>query len=318
MRVVVALGGNAMTAADGSARPEDQSAAIEHAANPISDLVVDGHQLVITHGNGPQVGDLLVKNDFAAHAVPRVPLDWCGAQTQGSIGLLILNALDGALARRGSSTRAAALISRTLVATDDPAFRHPSKPIGRYMSEAEAQRMIAQGERWEDRGPKGWRRVVPSPEPLECLDSPAALSLLEKGYVVVCSGGGGIPVAKGPGGVLRGVEAVIDKDLTTSLLAVSLDAERLVIATDVDGAVLGWGTPSAEAIRSASVSMMRDLLEAGEFASGSMGPKVEAACRFAEATGHPAVITSLDRIVDALGGTCGTTISPNTEGVMHA
>lgn len=308
MRVVIALGGNAMTAADGSATPTHQRAAIESAAEPIADLVTAGHQLVVTHGNGPQVGNLLVKNELAAAVVPPVPLDWCGAQTQATIGLLLLNALDVALVRRGSPSRTAALVSRTRVAADDPAFHRPSKPIGRYLTRDEAQRMIAHGQRWEDRGERGWRRVVASPEPLECLDSPAAVALLDAGYVVVCSGGGGIPVVNEPTGSVRGVEAVIDKDLTAALLAVELSADRLVIATDVENAVVGWGTPQARPLREISLTDIETLARHEEFASGSMGPKVAAACGFVRRTGRPAAITSLACIAEALNGDRGTIV----------
>jgi carbamate kinase len=314
VRVVIALGGNAMTAADGSARPEDQRAAIEHAAEPIADLIVAGHQLVLTHGNGPQVGNLLVKNELAAAVVPPVPLDWCGAQTQGTIGTLILNALDRALAARGSTTRTAALVSRTRVAADDAGFASPTKPIGRYLPEAEARVMMAHDQVWQDRGKRGWRRVVASPDPLECLDSPAAIVLLDAGYVVVCSGGGGIPVVDDGAGGVRGVEAVIDKDLTAALLAQSLHADRLIIATDVENAVVGWGTPGARPIGAVSLAEIERLAVAGEFASGSMGPKIEAARRFVSATGKPAAITSLDKIADALSNDSGTIISLTTEG----
>lgn len=308
MRVVIALGGNAMTAADGSATPAHQRAAIETAAEPIADLVAAGHQLVVTHGNGPQVGNLLVKNELAAAVVPPVPLDWCGAQTQATIGLLLLNALDAALARRGSPSRTAALVSRTRVAADDPGFHRPSKPIGRYLARDDAQPMIAHGQRWEDRGERGWRRVVASPEPLECLDSPAAVALLDAGYVVVCSGGGGIPVITGADGSIRGVEAVIDKDLTAALLAVELGADRLVIATDVENAVAGWGTPRARPLREIGLTEIEMLLRRGEFAAGSMGPKVAAACGFVRRTGRPAAITSLALIAEALKGVRGTIV----------
>jgi carbamate kinase len=314
VRVVIALGGNAMTAADGSARPEDQRGAIERAAEPIADLIVTGHQIVLTHGNGPQVGNLLVKNELAAAVVPPVPLDWCGAQTQGTIGTLILNALDRALADRGSDRRTAVLVSRTRVAAHDRGFTHPSKPIGRYLPEAEARVMIAHGQQWEDRGTRGWRRIVASPEPIESVDSPAAVALLDAGFVVVCAGGGGIPVIDDGAGGLRGVEAVIDKDLTAALLAESLHADRLIIATDVEYAMAGWNTPQARPLETVSLAEIERLAAAGEFASGSMAPKIEAGRRFVAVTGRPAIITSLSRIADALNEQCGTIISPNTEG----
>ncbi|MGX7679596.1 carbamate kinase [Jatrophihabitans sp. DSM 45814] len=300
MRVVIALGGNAMTARDGRARPEDQRAAVERAAEPIAELAAAGHQVVLTHGNGPQVGNLLVKNELAASVVPRVPLDWCGAQTQATIGLLLINALDRAMIQRGSRARAAAVISRTRVSIDDSAFVKPSKPIGRYVDEAEATRMIEHGQHWESRDERGWRRIVASPQPLECLDVDAAQVLLSAGFIVVCSGGGGIPVVPAPDGTLRGVEAVVDKDLTAALLANSMAADYLVIATDVEYVVSGWGSQNAAAVRSIGVDALRSLIVREGFATGSMGPKVEAACRYVEGGGRAAVITSLDRIGEAL------------------
>ncbi len=170
MRAVIALGGNAMTARDGSARPDDQRLAVELAMRHVATIVASGHQVVLTHGNGPQVGNLLVKNELAAAVVPPVPLDWCGAQTQATIGALVLNALGRELTGRGVASRVAVLVSRTLVDADDPGFAQPSKPIGRYLPRAEAAVMIEHGQLWEDRGERGWRRVVASPQPRECLD----------------------------------------------------------------------------------------------------------------------------------------------------
>jgi carbamate kinase len=308
VRVLIALGGNAMTASDGSARPDEQRAAVAAAMGAVADLVASGTQVVLTHGNGPQVGNLLVKNELAASVVPPVPLDWCGAQTQGTIGVLILDALDTALAARNFPVRAAVLVSRTLVAADDPHFAAPSKPIGRYLPHAEAQLMIEHGQSWEDRGERGWRRVVASPDPIDCLDAPAARVLLDAGFVVVCAGGGGVPVVRDSDGSLRGVEAVIDKDLTAALLARQLDADLLIIATDVDAAVLGWGTAAATPLGTVTAAELRGYAAAGEFADGSMGPKVEAACRAAEG-GGTAVITSLHRIADAVAGKAGTIVT---------
>ena len=224
MRVLVALGGNAMTAPDGSATPKAQRAAITIASRHLADLVAAGHEVVVTHGNGPQVGNLLVKNALAAHVVPPVPLDWCGAQTQGTIGFTLLDTLEAALAARGAERPVAALITRTLVAADDPGFTHPTKPIGRFLPREQAQALMDHGERWEDRGEKGWRRVVASPEPLEVLETHTLKTLLAAGYIVVAAGGGGIPVVRGEGGAVHGVEAVIDKDLTAALLARAIEA----------------------------------------------------------------------------------------------
>jgi len=309
MTVVIALGGNAMTAPDGSARPEDQRAAIAVAAESIADIVASGTPVVLTHGNGPQVGNLLVKNEIAASVVPPVPLDWCGAQTQGTIGVLILNALDAELARRQVSTHTAVVVSRTLVNAADHGFAEPTKPIGRYLPAAEAADLIAHGQTWRDFGSKGWRRVVASPEPLECLDAAAAAALLAAGFVVVCAGGGGVPVVRDGDGGLLGVEAVIDKDLTAAVLARQLGASTLLIATDVEAVIEGRGTAAARPIGQVQVSRMRALARDGQFPAGSMGPKVEAACRFAEGGGR-AIITSLQHIADALAGKTGTVVSP--------
>jgi len=309
MTVLIALGGNAMTSPDGRARPEDQRAAVSVAAESVADIVAAGTPVVLTHGNGPQVGNLLVKNEIAAAVVPPVPLDWCGAQTQGTIGVLLLNALDAALARRGASARTAVVVSRTLVDPDDHGFTSPTKPIGRYLPAAEAAELIARGQIWRDFGPAGWRRVVASPEPLACLDTTAAAALLAAGFVVVCSGGGGVPTIRDERGELRGAEAVIDKDLTAAVLGRQLNADTLIIATDVEAVIEGWGTAAARPIGTIPVDRMRALASDGQFPAGSMGPKVEAACRFAEGGGR-AIITSLHHIADALAGKAGTAVMP--------
>jgi carbamate kinase len=308
VRVLVALGGNAMTAPDGRARAEDQIAAVARAAEPLADLVAEGAELLLTHGNGPQVGNLLVKNELAAHVVPPVSLDWCGAQTQGTIGFILVGALEAALAARGVHRPVAAVVTRTLVDPADPAFAAPSKPIGRYVPAAEAARMIEHGQHWEDRGPRGWRRVVASPEPLDILDAPAVQVLAGAGYVVVAAGGGGIPVVREPDGRLRGAEAVIDKDLAAAVLARAVAADVLVVATDVDSVVLGYGTAGARPLGRVGVAELRTYAATGEFGSGSMGPKVEAVCRFVDGGGRLAAITSLDRIADAAAGRAGTVV----------
>jgi carbamate kinase len=306
-RVVIALGGNAMSAPDGSATPKAQLAAIRVAAGHIADVVATGAEVVLTHGNGPQVGNLLVKNELAAHEVPPVPLDWCVAQTQATIAFTLADELDAALLARGLDTRTAGLVTRTLVDADDPHFREPSKPIGRYLPREQAEQFVAHGQVWEDRGERGWRRIVASPEPLGVVDSAAIHALAAAGFVVVCAGGGGIPVVHEDGAPLRGVEAVIDKDLTAAILARDVDAETLVIATDVPAVMVGFGTPDARPLGRVSVADLRGHAAAGEFGRGSMGPKVEAALRFVEsgeAAGaqRRAVVTSLEFLADAVSG----------------
>ena len=312
MRVLLALGGNAMTSPEGRVRVEDQQAAAAVAMRAVAELIEDGADVVITHGNGPQVGNLLVKNELAADVVPPVPLDWCGASTQATLGLTLMNALDAELARRGVERATATVVTRTCVDGDDPGLSRPTKPIGRYLPEAEARRLVDHGEVWEDKGEKGWRRVVASPEPVEILDAGAVRTLVEAGYVVVANGGGGIPVVREEGG-LRGVEAVIDKDLGAALLARTVEADVLVVATDVPHAVLRYGTPDAEPLGRVSVSRLREHLAEGHFAEGSMGPKVEAACRFVDQGGRHAVITTLDQILDAVAGTAGTVVVPDPQ-----
>ncbi len=307
-RAVIALGGNAMTGPDGSATPAAQQAALAVAAGAIAEVVAAGVEVVLTHGNGPQVGNLLVKNEMAASVVPPVPLDWCVAQTQATVGFTLTDELDAALAARGLDRRTAALVTRTLVDPADPHFAAPSKPIGRYLPAEEAARFVALGQLWEDRGPRGWRRVVASPEPRSVVDAPAVAALLAAGFVVVCAGGGGVPViAERP---MRGVEAVIDKDLTAALLARELGADTLVIATDVANVVLGFGTDAARPLGRVTPAELRAHAAAGEFGRGSMGPKVEAALRFVEGGGERAVITSLENIADAVtGNAVGTVIT---------
>jgi carbamate kinase len=306
-RVLIALGGNAMTGPDGSATPDAQRRAVEAAVQPIADLAADGAQVVLTHGNGPQVGNLLIKNQLAARVVPPVPLDWCGAQTQATIGTLLLNALGRALAARDVDQRVAVVVTRTLVAADDPGFAGPVKPVGRYFSAREAERFGALGQTWRSFGSKGWRRVVASPEPLEILDAPAVDALLAAGFIVVAAGGGGVPVVREDGGH-RGVEAVVDKDLAAQLLARHVGARTLVIATNVEHAMAGYGTPDERPIGRATVAQMRAYAAEGHFAGGSMGPKVEAAMRFVSAGGERAAITSLELIGDAADGKAGTVI----------
>jgi carbamate kinase len=307
---MLALGGNAMTNADGRARPEDQIAAAEVAMAAVAELLDHDVEVVITHGNGPQVGNLLVKNELAASVVPPVPLDWCGAQTQATLGFVLMDALDAALAAKGIDKRSATLVTRTLVDLHDPGFVRPSKPIGRFLPAEEAALLVEHGETWEDRGEKGWRRVVASPEPLDILDAPAVLQLIGAGFVVVANGGGGIPVVRREDGSLSGVEAVIDKDLGAALLGILVGADLLVVATDVRQAVLHFGTPEARPLGRVGLARMQEYAEEGHFASGSMGPKVDAVCRFVQATDLPGVITSLDRIVEAVidVGATGTVV----------
>jgi carbamate kinase len=287
-----------MTGPDGNAAPGDQQHAIEQAMTHVVALLDRGHQVILTHGNGPQVGNIMLKNQLAAGIVPPVPLDWCVAQTQATIGTLVLNAM---------GRRAAVLVTRTLVDAADPAFADPVKPIGRYFTQEEARRFEKLGESWR-RFDRGWRRVVASPEPLEILEADAATALMNAGYTVVAAGGGGVPVVREADGSFRGVEAVIDKDLAAAVLARAVQAATLVIATDVPHAIVGFGTADARPITRTTLQEMRVLQAAGHFARGSMGPKVDAAVRFVADGGDRAVITSLEHIGEALDGKTGTVV----------
>jgi carbamate kinase len=306
-RILIALGGNAMTAPDGSATPDAQAAAVEVAMRHVAELVAAGARVALTHGNGPQVGNLLIKNQLAAAVVPPVPLDWCGAQTQATVGVMIMNALERALAALGAPRPVSTVVTRTLVDAADPGFAAPAKPVGRYFPAEEARRFAALGQVWRPFGDRGWRRVVASPEPLDILDAGAAALLLDAGHVVVAAGGGGAPVVRA-GGALRGVEAVVDKDLAAQLLAGRLGASTLVIATDVEHAVAGFGTPAARPLRRTTAAELARLAAAGHFAAGSMGPKVEAVRRFVAAGGRRAAIASLARLGAAARGRAGTVV----------
>jgi carbamate kinase len=305
-RLVVALGGNAIAGARG-ADPESQRIAVEGACEQIAELVEHGHEVVITHGNGPQVGNLLLKNDLARHVVPPVPLDWCVAQTQATLGFLIVTALEAALRRRGLERLISTVITRVLVDAADPAWERPTKPIGRHVSAADAAERIAAGEAWEDRGERGWRRVVASPHPVEILDRATIAALMAEDAIVIAAGGGGIPMVR-DGERLRGVEAVLDKDLTGALLARTVKADCFLIATDVEAAAVAYGTPEQEWLGAVGPDRLRELLARGEFAGGSMGPKVRAALSFAESGGR-AVITSLERLREGVEGEVGTRVA---------
>jgi carbamate kinase len=301
VRLVVALGGNALL--ERSERP-DADIQEHHVAAAVDALapVAGDHELVITHGNGPQVGLLATESEKDPALSHPYPFDVLGAQTQGMIGYWLLQAFENALPERGVAT----IITQTLVDPTDPAFSHPTKFVGPLYDEETAKRLCVD-RRWdvrEDEG--GWRRVVPSPEPRGIVELDEIEAVVADGSVVICAGGGGIPVVRGPDGRLRGVEAVIDKDLTSALLAERVGAAALVILTDVAAVELGHGTPDARPISTTTVSDLRST----QFPPGSMGPKVEAACRFVEATGHRAHIGRLTDVERVLAGAAGTVVEP--------
>ena len=301
MKLVVALGGNALLRRDQAPTSENQLENIRRAASQLA-RVAAAHQLVLTHGNGPQVG-LLALQEAAYRKVEVYPLDVLGAQTDGMIGYLLEQELCNLLP---VSRVVTTLLTRVEVDPKDPAFKKPSKPIGPVYTQAEAQR-IAADKHWSlAPDGDGVRRVVPSPQPMRVLGMDPIRWLLERGALVIAAGGGGIPVARGANGrSLHGVEAVIDKDLCSCVLALELEADCLVIATDVDAVYLDWGKPGQHALG----KVTPQELARHSFQAGSMGPKVEAAIRFARSSGKKAVIGSLDRIEEMLAGRAGTEVS---------
>lgn len=317
-RLVIALGGNAIAPAGTGGTAEEQTRNIGEAMRLVADLIHAGHEVVLTHGNGPQVGNLLLKNDLAKDIVPPMPLDWCVAQTQATIGFTMCTALEAELDRHGLPLPVIPLVSRVRVDRDDPAFDDPTKPIGRYVTDPEEveRQVAATGQVWQRQGDRGWRRVVASPEPRELLDGESLRLVLAGGAVAVANGGGGVPMVRDPERGLVGVEAVIDKDLAAVLLAEHISADRLVILTDVAGVAVNYGTPDERWLTEVTASELRALQAEGHFRAGSMGPKVEACLRFAESTAGgrrppgaaSAAIGALEDIAAVADGKAGTQV----------
>lgn len=309
--MVIALGGNAISPAGGTGSAAEQIANLRRSMAQIADVVAAGADVVITHGNGPQVGAVLTKNELARDIVPPVPLDWCVANTQATIGFVSATALAHELATRGIHRPVVPLISRVRVDADDPAFTDPSKPVGPYLTEEVATKRAAQsGDPYADQGERGWRRLVPSPQPRESLDLAAIELLLDDGAIVITNGGGGIPMVATEHDGLEGIEAVIDKDLAAAMLAAELRADGLCILTDVPGVAINYGKDDQRWLGRVATGELRRHMADGQFRAGSMGPKVQAAIRFVEASGSRAVIASLDQVTDAVAGHAGTQILP--------
>ena len=310
--VVVALGGNSFISDETHQSVPDQYLAAERACSHIVPLLRDPDlRLVVTHGNGPQVGFILRRSELAAPAMHQVPLDSCVADTQGALGYQLERALRNELRHHRLAKSPAAVVTLVLVDRDDPAFRHPSKPIGAFLSKerAEEHRQKDGWEVAEDAG-RGWRRVVASPTPKAILDLDAVRSLLDAGFVVVAAGGGGIAVIEDPSGDISGATAVVDKDLTSSLLARQLGAEVLVITTGVEKVYLDYGTPGQKALDAITLAEAKRYVAQGHFKPGSMLPKVEAIIAFLEGGGRQAIITDSEHVAAALEGRGGTRITP--------
>ncbi|WP_332450117.1 carbamate kinase [Methanoculleus sp.] len=307
--VVIALGGNAILRHRETGTAEEQLANVRRAARQITGIAGSGYAVIITHGNGPQVGDILLRNELTKDTLPPMPLDVCGAESQGMIGYLLAQAMEEALREAGLDYPVATVLTRTLVAGDDPAFENPEKPIGPFYTAMQAKRLADEkGWRMVQLPGQGYRRVVPSPRPVALVEGEAIRRLFSAGVVVIAAGGGGVPVVAGPGSTLRGVEAVVDKDYTAALLARLVGAGDLLILTDVERVALNYGRPDRRDISEMTVAEAREHLAAGQFPPGTMGPKIEAAIGFLEAGGGRVTIGSLDSATAALLGRAGTRI----------
>jgi carbamate kinase len=304
--IVVALGGNALLRQGDAGTVFDQLRRANEAAGPVAQLVVRGVPVVITHGNGPVVGNIFLRHEHSARTIPPMPLDVCGAESQGNIGYLLSVALDNALVQAGVSATTTTVLTRVLVSSEDPAFAQPTKPIGGFFTEEEARRSPYPVVRDADRG---YRRVVASPRPRHIVEIAAIRALLADGVIPIAVGGGGVPVVRRPDGSLFGIEAVIDKDLASSLLAYELKADSLLILTDIDRVYLDFLSSRRRPIARMTTAEAERHFSAGEFLPGSMGPKIEAAIEFLQAGGNRVVICLPEQLDAALRGAAGTVIT---------
>lgn len=309
-RAVVAIGGNSLIKDQDHQSTADQFQAMAETAAHIADMVEAGWEVAITHGNGPQVGFILLRSEMAKEVLPPPPLDYSGAETQGGLGYIIQQTMWQELVRRGIKKSVVTLVTQAVVDAEDSAFQNPTKPVGLFYAEADAKSlMIQKGWRMVEDAGRGWRRVVPSPIPIEIVETGAIRALLEQGYIVTSVGGGGIPVVR-ENGRLRGVEAVIDKDYASSLLARSIGADLFLISTAVEKVALNYGKPGQEFLDRISLAEVKDYQAQGHFPAGSMGPKIQAAVQYLEAGGKEVIITSPEKIAHALRGETGTHILP--------
>lgn len=308
---VVAIGGNSLIQDPKHPEVVHQWDAVRETCNHIAQMIADGWSVVVTHGNGPQVGYILRRAEIAAEqGIHEVPLDLIVADTQGSIGYMLQQALDNALRRRGINRTIISVVTQVLVNAHDPAFDHPTKPIGGFVNAEEAHRR--QNEGWqmvEDAG-RGWRRVVPSPKPLAIQEINAIKALMLNNYIVIACGGGGIPVIRNEHGSLRGVDAVIDKDRASSLLAFELRADLFIISTGVEKVAINFNKPDQRDVDKLTLAEAQRFLEEGQFPAGSMGPKIEAAISFVQMGGPAAIITDPPNLARALRGETGTRVIP--------
>ncbi|MEO0019865.1 MAG: carbamate kinase [candidate division WOR-3 bacterium] len=308
MTTVLAIGGNSLIRKKESNSFSEQMATLEATCVPVVELASSGERVIITHGNGPQVGFVLLRSHLARNRLPEIPLDAANAQTQAEIGYMIQQVLDNLFRRKGIGGRAVTVVTQVVVDKNDPAFLNPSKPVGPFYTREEAAKLQRELG-WcikEDAG-RGFRRLVPSPLPKSVVEVEEIKSLIQTGAIVIACGGGGIPVVEENGG-LRGVAAVIDKDLASALLANLIGAERLIISTAVDSVYLNYGQPDAKPLGEVKMAEMKRYLEEGHFPEGSMGPKVEAGLRFLDGGGKEVIITDPEHLLAAIGGKAGTRI----------
>ena len=311
-RAVVAIGGNSLIKDKQHQTVADQYEAMRETTASIADMVAGGWEVAITHGNGPQVGFILRRSELSRHELHEVPLDACGADSQGAIGYALQQNMRNHLLARGLDVPVATVVTQVEVSPDDPAWANPSKPIGSFMTEDVAAERRA-GEGWsvvEDAG-RGWRRVVPSPEPLRIVEADVVRMLLDAGVIVITVGGGGIPVVREASGVLKGVDAVIDKDLASAMLATVIEAGLLVITTAVEKVALGWGTPQQRWVDRLTLAEAKAYLAEGtHFAAGSMAPKIQACINYLEEGGGEVLITDPAHLPAAIRGETGTRLVP--------
>lgn len=304
--LLVAIGGNATHPDDIRGTTEEQEVIAERAANALFPLIKSNNRVLITHGNGPVVGKILLRMMLTREAIPPMRLDVCVAHSQGGIGYMLIQALENAMRREGVERQAACVVTQVEVDAQDPAFEKPSKPIGPFFKEKEAEEFERKGWRMAEDAGRGWRHCVASPEPRSILNLHVVRALLDAGTVVIAGGGGGIPVVRDANGDWRGVQAVVDKDLTSALLARSLGIPDLLILTAVERVAVDFNTPRQRFLDRVSLAEMKAYQHAGHFARGSMGPKVEAAIRHLESGGQRAIIAHLERALPALAGETGT------------
>lgn len=311
-KVVIALGGNALQKANEPATAESQQKVCEQTAEQLLEIIKAGFEVVVTHGNGPQVGNLVLQQQVAAsERTPAMPLDTCDAMSQGMIGYWLQRAIDKSLTNAGIPKKAITVVSQVVVDPNDPAFGNPTKPIGPFYTEEEARGIMKEkGYVFKEDAGRGWRRVVPSPKPVDIVEKDVIRDLVNEGHIVIAVGGGGIPVICRADGTIEGVEAVIDKDLASAKLAELLGADILLILTAVEKVSIHFGQPNQSDLEEVTTDQMKQYMQEGHFAPGSMLPKVEAAVQFAESRpGRLAIITSLEKGLAALLGKAGTRIS---------